>query len=173
MGLGRQFEAEFIRLFRDRFAGLFQYLARLTGDVDTASDLAQDAFIQLYQRGDLPNDLGPWLVTVAHNRWRDQQRSQQRRLRLLDAHPGSVPAPTAGDGADVMVEAAERRARVQAVLERLPEREKQLLLLHHSGYSYREIALILPIAETSVGTLLRRAGAAFRQAYEDSHGTPD
>jgi DNA-directed RNA polymerase specialized sigma24 family protein len=41
------------------------------------------------------------------------------------------------------------------------------LLLRHGGYSYREIAAALGLAETSVGTTLVRASHAFRAAYQE------
>ena len=56
---------------------------------------------------------------------------------------------------------------VRAVLSRLPVRDQQMLLLRHEGYSYREIGTALEIAETSVGTLLMRATAAFAAAFEE------
>jgi DNA-directed RNA polymerase specialized sigma24 family protein len=46
-------------------------------------------------------------------------------------------------------------------------RDQQLLLLRHEGYSYREIGTALDIAETSVGTLLMRASAAFAASFEE------
>lgn len=167
------FEAEFDRLFHDRFASLFTYLVRMTGDGDLASDLAQDAFVRLYQRGSFPEDAVAWLVTVAHNRLRDHQRSLGRRLRLLVTAREAVPVPTPLPGAEAEVEGGERRGRVRAILASLTERQGQVLLLHHAGYSYQEISGVLGVAVTGVGTLLRRASVAFRQAYQEAYGAPD
>ena len=167
------FDTRFARLFSERFARLFSYLNRLTGDSDLASDLAQDAFLRLYQRGGLPEDVGAWLVTVAHNRLRDQQRSLRRHLRLLISGREQVPVPAAAPEAHADLVAAERRQRVRSVLAQLRERERQILLLHHADHSYREIAVALDISETGVGTLLRRAGIAFRHAFEETYGAPD
>ena len=172
-GAMTSFEAGFSRLFTERFAPLFRYLAHLTGDGDVASDAAQDALLKLYQRGILPEDVGAWLVTVAHNHLRDQQRSLRRRLSLLVTGRAAVPGPLAATSADIAVEAAEQRDRVRAVLAGLTERERRILLLHHSGYSYREISVALDVALAGVGTILRRAGTAFRHAYEEAHGAPD
>ena len=61
----------------------------------------------------------------------------------------------------------ESRRDVRAALETLPERDRQILLLHGEGYRYREIALALRMNEASVGTLLARARRAFRDAYEE------
>jgi RNA polymerase sigma-70 factor (ECF subfamily) len=58
--------------------------------------------------------------------------------------------------------------RVRATIERLGERDRQLLLLRAEGYGYRELAAALGLNEASVGTLLARAKRAFREAYEGS-----
>jgi DNA-directed RNA polymerase specialized sigma24 family protein len=58
---------------------------------------------------------------------------------------------------------------VRAALDRPTLRDRQALLLRHGGYSYREIAAALGLAETSVGTTLVRAGQAFRAAFQEMH----
>ena len=64
------------------------------------------------------------------------------------------------------------KARVRRSLGRLPLRDRQMLLLRHEGFSYREIATALGIAETSVGTMLIRATQAFRVEFaENSHAS--
>lgn len=167
------FDAAFTAAFNDRFPRLFSYLARLTGDADQATDVAQTAFIELYRRGSLPDDPGAWLVSVAHNRLRDEERTWRRRLALLTDVPDRAPAPTAPPGPDIVIETIEHRQRVRVALGELTERDRRLLLLHHSGHSYREIAAIVEIADASVGTLLRRAGTAFREVFERRFGAPD
>ena len=60
----------------------------------------------------------------------------------------------------------ERRQEARRALEALTPRERQLLLLRHEGYSYRELSVALRIVETSIGTLLARAKVSFRAALE-------
>jgi RNA polymerase sigma-70 factor (ECF subfamily) len=64
----------------------------------------------------------------------------------------------------------EDRDRVRACLAVLPDRQATVLLLRHSGHSYREVATALGVAEGSVGVLLARAERAFRRAYEEMNG---
>lgn len=167
------FDAAFSRLFEQRFASLFRYLMRLTDDRELASDLAQEAFVRLYRRGTLPDTPGAWLVTVAHNLLRDLRRSARRQLVLLTARQEPAAQRERAGGAEGEVLAQERREQVRAALDRLSERDRQALLLRHSGHSYREIATALNVAETGVGTMLIRASQAFRRAYEEIHGAPD
>jgi RNA polymerase sigma factor (sigma-70 family) len=166
------FEEAFRALYHARFEGLYRYLDRLTGDPDLASDVAQEAFIRLHARGEMPDQPVGWLVTVANNLVRDEHRVTGRRLRLVAEQPQRVPLGAPADPADDL-ERAERIGAVRAALETLTLRDRQALLLRHSGYSYREIADALGLAETSVGTTLVRAGQAFRAAYQELHGAPD
>jgi RNA polymerase sigma factor (sigma-70 family) len=167
------FDAIFSQLFEQRFASLFRYLMRLTDDRELASDLAQEAFVRLYRRGALPDSPGAWLVTVAHNLLRDLRRSARRQLFLLTARQEHGLDRERTGGAEGKVLADERRDQVRTALERLSQRDRQALLLRHSGHSYREIAVALEVAESGVGTMLIRASQAFRRAYEEIHGTPD
>ena len=68
------------------------------------------------------------------------------------------------------LEQKQERARVRATLRGMKEREAQLLILRHSGFSYREIASALGIAPGSVGTLLARAQQTFRKEYIKRYG---
>jgi RNA polymerase sigma-70 factor (ECF subfamily) len=160
------FEAEFRAAFAAGHAELFRVIDRYLGDESLASDIAQETFVRLYRRGSMPDDLRAWLVSVALNQARDAQRMRSRRLRLLRRR---APEETVGDAPATPEEdvlAAELRVLVRRALAELPERERALLLLREEGYSYKELAVALSIAEASVGTLLARAKVAFRKAYE-------
>jgi RNA polymerase sigma factor (sigma-70 family) len=157
------FEAAFRREFDERYAPLVRYLARLVGEPESAADLAQEAFVRLFQRGSMPDDPAAWLVSVAHNLLRNERQQIARRLRLLQQR-GEELAPSESGAADAALDARELRANVRRALDALPERERQMLLLRYEGFSYREIAHALAINEASVGTLLARAKTAFRDA---------
>jgi len=164
------FPKEFVILFEAQFPRLARYLNRLTGDLDLASDLAQETFVRLYQRGSMPDQPEAWLVSVAMNRLRTFASTRKRRLRLLtDARAEATlsdPPPAPDEG----MEGIEDRRRVRTALERMPERERRMLLLQAEGYTYRDIATAVRIHEASVGTLLVRARQTFRRHYEDLFG---
>jgi RNA polymerase sigma factor (sigma-70 family) len=163
------FEDAFRACYAGRFAPLFTYLDRLTGDPDLAADVAQEAFVRLHRRGEMPDQPVGWLVAVANNLVRDEQRRVTRQLRLLTEHPSRAPSGVPAGDPSADLERAERIGAVRAALARLTLRDRQALLLRHGGYSYREIAAALGLAETSVGTTLVRAGHAFRAAFEEMH----
>jgi RNA polymerase sigma-70 factor (ECF subfamily) len=153
------FDAVFARLY----PSLFRYLHRLTGDEDVADDIAQEAFVRLL-RQPLPEDeVRPWLFTVAMNLVRDRARKNERRQRLLATAPDLVSRPVLPDQD---LERAERIAAVRGVLSRLPERDRQLLLMREEGFKYDEIAAVIGVAPASVGTLIARALKKFVAEFE-------
>jgi RNA polymerase sigma factor (sigma-70 family) len=160
------FDEWFAAFFDAHFPRLFRYLDRLTGDADLAADVAQDAFVRLYQRGTVPDSPSAWLIVVATNLLRNAQTQRSRHLRLLTSersrHILSDPSPSPAH----MAVASDARQRVRQTIDRMPERDARMLLLMAEGYSYRDIASALGINETSVGTLLARAKRAFRERYE-------
>jgi len=166
------FHSSFVGLFDAHFRRLYRYLDRVSGEPELAADLAQEAFVRLYRRGALPDAPEAWLISVAMNLFRNVKSSRSRRLRLLTAtrgaasHSDPLPLP------DELVLAEESRGRVRSALDRLPERDQSLLLLHAEGYSYRDLAAALGLNEASVGTLLARARRAFRQTYEGASDAP-
>jgi RNA polymerase sigma-70 factor (ECF subfamily) len=157
------FEDAYRSVFSAEFPRLFRYVNRLGGDGDLAADLAQEAFVRLYHRGSLPESPGAWLAAVATNLFRNHKSTLGRRARLLtrerasESHSDAVPSPAAN------VEADEVKRRVREALDRLSERERQLLLLRAEGFSYEELADALSLSAGSVGTLLARARAAFER----------
>jgi len=159
IAIARSFRDQVAALFDLHFPRLHRVMNRLSGDTELAADLAQEAFIRLHERGSLPDHPEAWLISVAMNLFRNEYATRNRRRRLL-----AMVTPAVGEGpAD-----PERRRRVQGVLEGLPERDRQLLVLNAEGYRYRDLAEALGLNEASVGVFLARARRAFRAAYGES-----
>jgi RNA polymerase sigma-70 factor (ECF subfamily) len=150
-------------LFRRVYPSLFRYLHRLTGDTDAADDMAQESFVRLLGRR-LPEDEARlWLFTVATNLFRDRARMSKRRERILTANPwrpAALPRP------DEVLDRARTVDGVRRALEKVPERDRQMLLMREEGFRYDEIAKAAGVAPGSVGTLLARAARRFAAVYE-------
>jgi RNA polymerase sigma-70 factor, ECF subfamily len=154
---------DFNALFESLYPSVYRYVLRLTGDADVAEDVAQEAFVRLL-RQTLPEDeVRPWLFTVATNLVRDGARKTERRVRLLAGAPPLVTRPMP---ADEQVEQKESVSAVRIVLDQLPERDRQLLLMREEGFKYEEIARVIGVAPASVGTLIARALRKFTALYE-------
>ena len=155
--------ADYDALFRTLYPSLFRYLHRMTGDSDAADDIAQESFVRLLGRN-LPEDEARlWLFTVATNLFRDGTRTVKRRERLLQVRPWS---PAALPRPDETMERNSTIARVREALAKLPERDRQMLLMREEGFRYDEIAKVAAVAPGSVGTLLARAAKRFTAVYD-------
>lgn len=153
---------DFDRLYRELYPSLHRYLTRLTGDPEVANDAAQEAFMTLLRRELPESEVKPWLFTVATNVVRDRARRVKTRRRLvpqvrLMARPPARP--------DDETERAETIRTVRDTLERIPERDRKLLLLREEGFSYKEIAEAVGVAPGSVGTLIARALRKFEAEF--------
>ena len=161
------FEELFRQEFERRYTSLHRYLSRLSDDPALAADIAQEAFVRLYQRGSMPDDTGAWLATVANNLFRNDVQGRKRRTRIMDGERATLVLADPPLLPDIQAESNERKSYVRAALDTIPIRDRQLLLLRYEGYSYREIAVALDITESSVGTLLARAKDAFRRVLQE------
>ena len=164
------FGEAFQGVFDAHFHGVFRYLDRASGDADLAKDLAQETFLRLFRRGALPDSPKAWLSSVAMNLLRNARSKEARRRRLdtpgraLGAHSEPGQPPTVGDEGE--------HARARLALDVLSERDRDLLLLRAEGLSYHELAGALGLTESSIGTLLARAKARFREAFEGKVHAP-
>jgi RNA polymerase sigma-70 factor (ECF subfamily) len=111
---------------------LFSFLVRLSRRRDVAEDLLDETWLRLVARaGSLAADtrLGPWLFTVARNlhaSWRRHRTVDESRL--LDLTP-SWPRPEPGESPFEVTARSETERRLERGLARLPERDREVLLL--------------------------------------------
>lgn len=151
--------------FDEQYPDLVRYCHRLTGDLDVAEDMAQESLVRLFDHGTRVESEGvrAWLFTTATHLVRDRYRVDRNRRRLLAANPvtpGESPSP------ERALERLEDRALARTALDALAPRDREILLMRYSGFSYREIAAAVDVSATSVGTLLARAERRFEQAVE-------
>ena len=160
--------AAFEALFMEHWARVYRLLYRLVGDPAEAEDLALETFMRLYQRyppRDGEFNLGGWLHRVATNLGLHSIRSWKRRERYEMA-AGKYALEDAPEAQPALILAqAEERRLVRLALSRMNERQAQLLVMRHSGSSYKEMAETLELAPTSIGPLLVRAEREFAKQY--------
>jgi len=154
---------DFDATFDQHYRRLVRYCQRLTGDPDVAEDIAQESMVRLFDREVTGSTvgIGAWLFTTATHLVRDHYRVAENRRRLLHAHP---VRPSEPESPERSLERKEARARARGALDVLAPRDREILLMRYSGFSYKEIAESVDVAATSVGTLLARAERRFADA---------
>lgn len=107
-----------------------------------------------------------WLLGIAHNFVRARRRQDTLRRFLLLARRPELDPPAAPTPIELL-EGQEALAQAQALLDRLPERYRSVLILHElEELSGPEIAEILGIAPATVWVRLHRARERFRRELE-------
>ena len=166
------------RLLIERYHDpLLGFLTRLTGSRQTAEDVFQDTFLQVHQSiesFDTSRTFKPWLFTIAANKGRDTLRKQKRRKAV------SLNTPLNSDGSAEMVDllqidipdvsasldAQDLSAKVQAAIDTLPPRLREILLLaYFQRMTYAQIADAFEIPLGTVKSRLHAAVAAFAKAW--------
>jgi RNA polymerase sigma-70 factor (ECF subfamily) len=171
-GLGTALSVDrFEDLFTRLYGPLFGLTFRVLGNSAEAEETLQEAFLRLSGSAvlDRPDEeVAAWLrrvcLNLGFNRLRERRHARERLERV-----GRLEPPDGRGDADPAraVIRSEEQAAVRAALATLPERQRDCLILRHSGHSYAEIAATLGIAVGSVGVILARGERAFRETYQE------
>lgn len=153
---------------------LLRVIQRFVRDPDQAEDLAQEAFLRVYERldqYDASRRFGPWLFRIGVNVTLDFLRRRKRRiwgLLFTDAHRDRWPDPPAADKREEL----DLRQEVWQVIEQLPEKYRIVLVLRDlEAFSTSEIAAILDRREATIRWRLAEARNRFQEIWERRHGT--
>lgn len=155
-------------LFREHYPRIARMIGRIVRDRGRAEEIAVDVFIKWRSHPAAHGDgAAGWLYRTAARRALDDWRRRQRWSRIARALALVLPSPRTPE----QLHAAEtERQQVRAALAALKRRDAELLLLWTEDVTYEQMAVAIGVKPSSVGSLLRRAQAAFRIAYEEIHG---
>ncbi|HEV2579649.1 MAG TPA: sigma-70 family RNA polymerase sigma factor [Ktedonobacteraceae bacterium] len=160
------FESIFLRYYPLVYRLAYHYV----GQPDEAEDIAQEVFLRFYH---LPPHASheaqqrAWLCRVAINLGLNVVR--KRKSRLDQEQPLDAAMLSSADEQDPerLVLAEEQAALVRDILASLPERQQVCLGLRSVGLSYEAISEATGIPLASIGSVLVRAGQAFRRNYHE------
>jgi RNA polymerase sigma-70 factor, ECF subfamily len=149
---------------------LHAFAARLLDDASEAEDVCQDAFVKLWQRAPdwIPDRarVVTWLYQVALNGCRDRLR---RRRPETAFEPERMHSEQPGPGSQH--ERDERHLQLHQAIARLPERQREALLLFHlQGHSQSEVAAVLEVSIDALESLLARARRTLRAQLDEPAG---
>jgi RNA polymerase sigma factor (sigma-70 family) len=167
--MGGELEARFDRVIRLHGPALRRLASAYARTRADAEDLFQEICFALWRA--LPGFRGEcsertFAFRIGHNRgltFRSRQRSVPEAL-----------SESLGDGApgpDTLTARAIERDRLLTAVRRLPEPQRQVVLLSLEGLSHAEIGEVLGIAEGNVAVRLSRARKSLRDMLTDSGGT--
>lgn len=141
---------------------LLSYALRLSGELEVAEDLVQEAFMKLHAQFEEVRDPRRWLYRTVHNLALNQRR-QAAKIVSLD-QPANNSAEGGHELIDPLLMPDEQIARLESIglvrlsLESLDERSRELVRLKfHENLSYQEIATRTGLKTGHVGYLLHHA----------------
>ena len=143
---------------------IFSFMESMLGSPEEAQDVTQETFLRLCQHASRYRAEGhfkSWLFRIAGNLARNKlKRRKIIRWVSLELHHDRR---FTGEGPDEMLERKEASEAVCLALLRLPERQRQALLLrHYEDMSQTEVAYAMNATVSAVETLLYRAMQGLR-----------
>lgn len=139
---------------------IFRRIYYLTGDKYAAEDLTQEVFTKLYKSPPEHDNVVAWLnkvsTNVSYNYIRDNKAHHAKEVTIYEDEVVSIEDRAIGNCETVLA---------RKVLNMLQPRERICLLLKFSGYKYNEIAEVIEVDKGSVGTIIARAQAKFKECY--------
>ena len=143
----------------DRFSPFVYGLARrVSSNSAAAEEILQDVFVGAWKRPDAfdpsRGSLRSYLVVITHRRAVDWIRRERSARRRQDSEIDAPPPPAMDDVATARVMAQTVRQAVAS----LPDDQREAVqLAYFGGYTYREVAGRLGIAEGTAKSRLRLA----------------
>jgi RNA polymerase sigma-70 factor (ECF subfamily) len=157
--------AKFDRLMSASLPAALQFAVRLTGQLDAAEDVVQEAMLRAARswktfRGEA--QFRTWLLRIVVNTYRDRLNQPSSPETLVDDLVDPTQ-PSPGDAASA-AELAETVARCVAAL---PLRQREVIVLStYEGLDAKEIADVLELSIANVYSTLSLARAKLRRQLE-------
>jgi RNA polymerase sigma-70 factor (sigma-E family) len=159
-------DAQVAGLFSRHYQPLVRLAALLVGDVPTAEDVVQDAFVAMYEgweRLNAAENALAYLRRSVVNRSRSVLRHRAASDKDLQKAPPGMSG--AGHGALISLE----RSAVAAALGGLPERQREAIMLRYYGdLSEAEITAVMDISRGAVTSHTARGMASLGAAAPET-----
>ncbi len=143
---------------------IYRWMYRETRDPETAADFTAQTFVQAIQhlesyKPERATSFRSWLFTIARNLLRDSWRRYRPRgsmPEVVDASPGPEEIAVHRTVLDDL----------RVALDKLPERQAEIVELRLAGLTIREIAEIQGTSEDATKTAQTRAFKSLRTSME-------
>ncbi|RZJ74222.1 MAG: RNA polymerase sigma factor [Flavobacterium sp.] len=160
-------EIVFSNFFRSNIKSLRNYLFYKFGNEEQAHDVAQEAFIKLWENcGKVaPDKAKSFVYTVANNTTLNQIAHQKV---VLEYSKGNVPSGSTSESPEFLMEEEQFKVKLQKAIASLTEAQRTTFLLHRiDGKKYSEIAEILGISVKAVEKRMHNALLELRKEIEN------
>lgn len=157
-------EAQVTALYQAHATGLARLAMLMLGDQSAAEDVVQDAFLGLYRRWDKlsnPDRALTYARSSVLNGCRDVLRRRARRIPAALLEPNAAPA-------EASVLLAEEHREVLAALRRLPDRQREAVVLRYClGMPEDEVSQAMNVSRGTVKSTSHRGLAALAKILKE------
>lgn len=151
------------KIYSDYYKKVLSYLNGKVNDSYLAEELSSDVFLKVFEKLDSFDEtkasLSTWIFTITRNTLTDYFRTR----RVFDEVPEDLPTDSDIEENYCRNEMLDELADA---LEALPERERDLIILHYySGKTLKEVADYLDISYAYVKILHNKALASMKKFF--------
>ncbi len=151
----------FTTAIKDNEGSIYKIASVYTNNVEDRADLVQEIIYQLWKSFDTFNQrssLSTWMYRVAMNVAIYHLKSAKRRVQTVSIDDQLLNFREVGNGDE-----EERWKLLKQSVDRLNLLDKGIVILYLEGKSYEEIAEVVGISVTNVGTKLSRIKEKLKQ----------
>ena len=159
------FEEIYIRHYKK----LYSFAYQCTLSKQDSEDLVHESFTRLlkeFQAGTEINNAQAWLYKVLINLINSSKNRSKHRFEIIRKNNSKELADKDIQN-DYLLN--EKKRIISDELKQMPANERSLLILYNRGLKYDEIAQILDMNPSSVGTTLARAIVKFRNTLKTKY----
>ena len=162
------------QLVAEHYQGVYRWVLHLCRHREHAADLTQETFVQVWDgldgfRGQA--SLRTWIHRIAYHTYLRTQRNPTPEPQPLCAVPDIAGPDIAGPD---IAEVALTRHLVHEALARLPEKQRDVVVLHYlHGFTAAEVGEVLQIPTGTVLSRLHASRASLRELLSDESSSSE
>lgn len=163
---GKLTAQEFERAFDLYYTNVRNFLYYKTSQPELAEDVAQDAFVKLWETRDKidKTSIKAYVFTIANNLAINQLKRDQLKFKFLKLQDDKKDIKTP----EYLLEMQEFDQKLQDTLAKVPDGAREVFLMNRiDGLKYREIADMLGLSMKAVEKRMSRALAILREEIKE------
>ncbi|MEN2998343.1 MAG: sigma-70 family RNA polymerase sigma factor [Brevinematia bacterium] len=143
-------ENAFAELYNKYSKSLISFVYKYTRDVDMSIDVVQETFVRFIENINTYSPKGrfkSFIFKTALNIIRDRKRREKRERKVIEEIAYNSGCVSNGDN---------MKEEMMCIVDSLPDREKEILLLRLEGYKIEEIAEMESCSSRTIKRILKK-----------------
>lgn len=159
----------FESVFREYYPGLCLYAKKIVGEIETAEEIIQDVFLNLWEKRKNPGihtSLKSYLFKAVHNHALNWIKHKQVERKYQDYYSNLYKGFSYNKGETNPEPFV--KDKIRESIEKLPDQCRKIFILSRvDGLRHKEIAVKLNISPKTVEVQIRKASIILREKLKD------